>query len=78
MSAAHLLFAVMTAGYILVGIQLEERDLRDSHPEYAEYKRRTPMLVPRLGGHSPATQSSTLTGATADAGRRANTLAPTE
>ena len=48
MSAAHLFFAVMTAGYILIGIQLEERDLQDAHPEYADYKRRTPMLVPRL------------------------------
>ena len=49
MSAAHLFFAVMTAAYILVGIYLEERDLQVAHPEYAGYKRRTPMLVPRLG-----------------------------
>ena len=54
MTAAHLFFAVMTAGYILVGIQLEERDLQDAHPEYASHKRSTPMLVPRMGGTSPA------------------------
>ena len=49
MSAAHLFFAAATGAYILVGIYLEERDLQDAHPEYAGYKRRTPMLVPRLG-----------------------------
>ncbi|HTI99921.1 MAG TPA: hypothetical protein VL527_13655 [Dongiaceae bacterium] len=49
MSIAHLFFAVMTAGYILVGIHLEERDLQQAHPEYATYRRRTPMLVPRTG-----------------------------
>ena len=48
MTTAHLFFAVMTAGYIMVGIYLEERDLQDAHPEYAAYKLRTPMLVPRL------------------------------
>src|SRR4051812_39012092 len=50
MSAAHLFFTVMTTGYILVGIYLEERDLQDAHPEYADYRRSTPMLVPRVGG----------------------------
>jgi methanethiol S-methyltransferase len=50
MTAAHLVFAVMTTAYILIAIQLEERDLMDAHPEYAGYRRRVPMLIPRIGG----------------------------
>ncbi|OOG28876.1 hypothetical protein B1C78_00015 [Thioalkalivibrio denitrificans] len=48
MTVAHLVFAVMTTAYILIAIRLEERDLMDAHPEYAGYRRRVPMLVPRL------------------------------
>ena len=48
MTIAHLVFALLTTGYILVAIQLEERDLLEVHPEYASYRKRVPMLIPRL------------------------------
>ena len=48
MTVTHLVFAVMTTAYILIAIQLEERDLVGALPEYAQYRRRVPMLVPRM------------------------------
>lgn len=54
MTAAHLLFAVSLTTYILIAIQYEERDLVQTHREYAEYRKRVPMMVP-IG---PASQSA--------------------
>jgi len=49
MTLAHLLFAIATTGYILIAIQLEERDLVAAHgASYAEYRERVPMLIPRI------------------------------
>jgi len=56
MTLAHLVFAIATTAYILLAIQFEERDLIQMHAEYAEYRRRVPMILP-LG--SPKRRSDT-------------------
>jgi methanethiol S-methyltransferase len=53
MTAGHLLFAVATTGYILIAIQLEERDLiRLFGDEYRRYRQQVAMLIPLPGRKS--------------------------
>lgn len=63
MTEGHLLFALLTTGYILVGTRIEERDLVRQHGEsYLAYRRTTPGLIPRL---TPAARTGTGSGAPA-------------
>jgi len=47
MTLSHLVFALGMSSYVLIGVSLEERDLMNAHPrDYADYRRRTGMLLP--------------------------------
>jgi protein-S-isoprenylcysteine O-methyltransferase Ste14 len=53
MTVGHLVFAAGASAYILIAIRFEERDLIRAHPEYAEYRRRVPMLIPGFPRTAP-------------------------
>jgi protein-S-isoprenylcysteine O-methyltransferase Ste14 len=48
MTVTHLVFAAGMTIYMLVGIQFEERDRAIELPDYQQYKRKVPMLLPSM------------------------------
>ena len=59
MTTGHALFAAVTTAYILIAIQLEERDLKAMLGEaYTSYRDRVPALVPFTKGGRGAGKSS--------------------
>lgn len=47
MTWGHLVFAVMTTGYIVIGVSLEERDMRNAFGDrYDAYRKQVSMIVP--------------------------------
>ena len=59
MSVSHLIFALGSTAYIVLGVTLEERDLVDHFgDEYKEYQRSVPALIPGVIGNSGDRQTS--------------------
>lgn len=52
MTVGHLVFSIMTTGYILIAVKFfEEKDLRSSiGQQYEDYQKSVPMFIPFTGG----------------------------
>ena len=50
MTLGHLIFAAALTGYMLIAVRFEERDLLSTYGQtYADYQRRVPGFLPKLG-----------------------------
>ncbi|MDX2203800.1 MAG: isoprenylcysteine carboxylmethyltransferase family protein [Hyphomicrobiaceae bacterium] len=59
MTLGHLMFAIGTTGYILIGIALEERDLIALFGDrYRAYRAQVPMLIPAVFRKPPASDAT--------------------
>jgi protein-S-isoprenylcysteine O-methyltransferase Ste14 len=59
MTIAHFIFAILTTGYILTAIQLEERDLKTHFgKKYTNYANDVPMIIPFSKRKKTALQES--------------------
>jgi protein-S-isoprenylcysteine O-methyltransferase Ste14 len=66
MTLAHLAFAGLTTAYILIAIQLEEKDLIAEHgAPYRDYRRSVPMIIPGMRRRAAARTAAAITRATA-------------
>jgi methanethiol S-methyltransferase len=62
MTVGHLLFALATTGYILIGIRLEERDLVAMFgAKYEAYRERVAMLIPGFGARRKRSDTPAIT-----------------
>lgn len=70
MTVTHLLFAIGTTAYILIGIRFEEKDLIDHlGDDYRRYRENVPMLIPFTGAKVPGSGGGEIAArATADRG----------
>lgn len=56
LTAGHLLFSIGMTGYVLIALQMEERNLVDAlGDQYRDYRREVPMLVPHPARHPAET-----------------------
>ncbi|MDX1507695.1 MAG: isoprenylcysteine carboxylmethyltransferase family protein [Woeseiaceae bacterium] len=51
MTLTHLAIAAGLTAYVAIGIGFEERDLIERHPDYEQYRRKVPALLPSLRRH---------------------------
>jgi len=62
MSAGHLMFAVASTGYVLIGVFFEERDLIDQFGDrYRTYREQVGMLIPRVRSFTRAARDDEVT-----------------